>query len=207
MKIRSMLPVLGLLFTLQAFGEDVLPATITDVAVMHGRDDGRYDVFCVNGNREVVTDLDIRLNNVCPNLKESKPTGILSLQKRSDGDYDVVCRNLRKLVATEEEILEGTVCAPATPKYYLETGVYKAVEGYMSYYDQDASSQLEGDRLISVSLKARSSGWTCVLDCQENRCRGRSSMNAECGRSVLEVLEPTKYKFNTGAGLATFKKQ
>jgi hypothetical protein len=200
-----LIPFLSMLFTLSAFA-DWESKTISEVAVMHARDDGKYDIFCTNGTREMVTDLDLRLNNVCPNLKSSKPTNILSLQKRADGDFDVVCRSLKKLVATEAQIIEGSVCGNNPPRVILEDGIYKVIEGYQSYYDQTITTKMEGEILKGLTLKAQQSGWTCELACEGLTCKGVRG-DANCPSSVLDVLGPKQYRYRGNLPEAIFEKQ
>lgn len=180
---------------------EFIPVALKDTVVMQLREDGNYDVVCANGNREVVTDLDLRLKNVCPNLKSSTPTEILSLQRRNDGNFDIVCRDFRKIVATEEEIFDQNVCSK--PQIKLEGGRYYASEGYTSYYDQTISPTYEKSRLVGVHL-AVDNGWTCDLACVDGICQ--DSGNCLSPRR-LEVLSNTSYRFfSDGRNEAVFTK-
>jgi hypothetical protein len=180
-------------------------ASIPDVAVMSGRDDGRYDVYCKNGNHEVVSDLDISLNNVCPNRTSSEPTLILSMQRREDGSFDIVCRDLKKIVATEAEILQGGVCDPEAPKLALEPGFYKVVSGHMSYYSHTVTTTQENGSLKEVQLRLEN-GWNCRMSCEGATCKGISG-SSTCTGYTLQVLSPVKYQFSGSPGVGIFEKQ
>ncbi len=205
MKIGFLLALCTLTIT-TARAEEFVPAAIADVAVMNGRDDGKYDVYCTNGNREVVTDLDLRLNNVCPNLKSSKPTGILSLQKRADGQFDVVCRDFKKIVATEAQVMEGNLCAPAAPKILLEEGIYKVISGYNNYYNQQIKPIIEGTVMTGVDLNVKETNWSCRFECKEALCQGKTN-NSTCLASKIEVLGPKQYRYRSSYPEAIFAKQ
>lgn len=197
------LSFLSFLFAAVATVEASPLAAIPDVAVMNGRDDGKYDVFCKNGNRELVTDLDLRLNNVCPNLRESKRTNILSLQRREDGMFDVVCRDLKKYIAAEAEIMMGTVC-DTKPRITLENGLYKVTSGHMSYYPQNITTDHEGDlKSVQVNLD---NGWNCFMGCSGAVCKGTKG-SSTCATYTLEVQDPKKYRFSDGRDTGIFEKQ
>jgi hypothetical protein len=204
MKKRLMFTLFVMCFGLVEFAEANPTAAIPDVAVMSGRDDGKYDVFCKNGNRELITDLDLRLNNVCPNLRESKRTNILSLQRREDGKFDVVCRDLRKLVSEESEIKMGTACDPRVPRISLEDGYYKPTSGHMSYYPHTITTTHDGD-LKSLLIRIEN-GWNCKMDCAGAVCKGVSG-SSSCGKYILEVQAPKKYRFTDKVDTAIFEKQ
>lgn len=212
MKLKHgfLMAVLSMGAVASAVAEEFLPVTVNEIAVMNGRDDGKYDIFCTNGNREIVTDLDIRLNNVCPNLKSSKPTNILSLQKRSDGKFDIVCRDLRKLIATETELLKGDVCGatpPPPPKLVIEAGNYKVVSGYQNYYPHVTAPVVNNGVMTSIDVSIRENGWKCRFECQETRCQGRTG-GSSCTSYKIEVLSNTQYSFATSnSDRAVFGKQ
>ncbi len=191
-----------LVVSVTASAGDFELSSFRDVAVMHGRDDGRYDVFCVNGNREIVTDLDLHLNNVCPNETSSAPTNILSLQRRSDGQYDVVCRDLKKLVATEAEVLNGGVCNPSVPSVILQSGNFHPISGHTSYYPQIAKAVMDGSKLKEIQLSVKESGWSCQFACTGVSCKGKDS----CSGYSLEVLSPTQYRYMGSSAEAVFER-
>lgn len=85
---------------------------IDDVMTMQVREDGRYDVICEDGSREIVTDADIRANDACPNSSNNEPTHIVSVQRRADGLFAVICDDLSHLTVTGAELVSGDVCAP-----------------------------------------------------------------------------------------------
>jgi hypothetical protein len=184
--MRSFILLVALLISTQSMAQETI-MSFGDIAVMQQNPDGTYDVICTNGNREVVSDLDLELGNVCPNKKSTQPTYILSLQKRADGSFDVVCRDLKRLVATEKEIFSGKVCAPLL---VIEDGNYEDSSGY--YCPQKLNAQMTGSSLTAViiTLGGGCSG-TIDMSCANNLCKGTFG-------SIQYTLKPltlTSYEF------------
>lgn len=203
-RLSSVLPILAAIFIMEsgkANAATIQPMSVSDIGVMQLNEDGTYSVVCLNGNRETVTDLDIRLNNVCPNRTESEPTAILSLQKREDGNFDVVCRDFTKKVATAEEILAGGVCVPPEPKIELENGDYTVTSGYMSYCPQTIDAHHENGNLTSLRVYFTN---PCAAD-REMTCSAGVCMAHDY---KIEVLSRDSYRFSeaNGGNPGVFKK-
>ena len=193
--------IITLLLILPTLGwAQMKPLAITDIGVMQLNSDGTYSVVCMNGNRETVTDLDLKLGNVCPNQTESEPSNILSMQRRDDGDFDVVCRDFSNLVATAEEIMNGDVCGPQEPEYWLEDGAYTVESGYTGYCDQRIRANYEDNVLTSLRVDFTSP------------CSAHRNMTCENGvckadRYTIRVMENSKYRFDNGSDKAVFKRK
>jgi hypothetical protein len=182
--------------------------TVGDIAVMQQNADGSYMVVCANGNREIDRDLDIKLNNVCPNQKSTTPTHILSLQRRADGSFDVVCNDLTKLVATTAEVVAGTVCEKKAPppSSVLNNGVYKAVSGDTNYCPHQITTHMNGTTLTGVTINfINPCNAVSETTCQGNLCSGTLDGSA----TTLQVVDTTHYVFqyHNGDGEATFQYQ
>jgi hypothetical protein len=171
--------------------------SLKEVAIIHDRGDGTYDVVCKDGSKETVKDLDIKLNNLCPNATKSEPTGILSLQYREDGQFNVVCRDLSRVVASEEQILKGEVCqsAPATD-IILQDGTYKATRGHTSFYDQPLKATASGGKLLKVNINL-ANGASVTMDCAGKICKGRWSFG---GYVQIRVENTKSYTYWTDDG-------
>ncbi|MGE0763299.1 MAG: hypothetical protein AB7N80_08475 [Bdellovibrionales bacterium] len=178
--------------------------SIDEVAVMQQKADGTYDVVCTNGNRETVTDLDLELNNVCPNKKTSKPSGILSLQRRADGDFDVVCRDLKKMIASTADLLAGQVCTSVAPPVVLEDGEYTDNARY--FCDQRIKTAYNNSVLSNVSVTFINCGGGVEMTCKDNFCEGTTSSNY---KFTLKVLNSKSYELVrvNDAKKATFVKK
>lgn len=194
--------LLAALFSSSAFASNLVSLSVGDIAVAQVEEDGTYTVICKNGNRENVTDLDIKIGNVCPNLTESEPTEILSLQFRDDGAFDVVCRDMTKKVATAEEIMAGGVCAPIVPPLLIEDGSYTVQSGYMSWCPQRVQANYDNDGVLTsmdvsyLSPCGSSESYTC------------SGKVCTTSRYMLTILTPTSYEFanDDGSEAGVFQK-
>ncbi|HAG90587.1 MAG TPA: hypothetical protein DCL41_01875, partial [Bdellovibrionales bacterium] len=91
-----------------AFGT-TSPLSLGDTASVHLDPDGGYIAYCKNGDIEHISDMDLKLDNMCPRLEKIDSLGILSIQMREDGNFDVLCQDLSKATVTREEILSGKV--------------------------------------------------------------------------------------------------
>lgn len=80
------------------------------VSVQH-RDDKNFDVVCKNRKSEVVSDLDLKLDNVCPRKVDLSRFAVTAIDYRADGDFNVICQNHELKVASRKQILTGTLCA------------------------------------------------------------------------------------------------
>ncbi len=72
-----------------------------------------YSVLCANGTKEIVTTIDLQLNNVCPHKNIVTLGKILSMQRREDGRFDVICRQNPTSVSvfSAQQIRDGVACA------------------------------------------------------------------------------------------------
>jgi hypothetical protein len=164
---------------------------VGDVAVAQQNQDGTYDVICKNGNREKVTDLDLSLDNVCPNKTSSEPTNILSLQLREDGNFDVVCKDMRKVVAPPQDIIDGKVCLILAPAVGLESGHY--VASNENYYDHTVTAKTnDKGELASLDLVFENGyGTVRVFTCEATECASTDGYS-------LTVTGATAYRFHNG---------
>ncbi len=185
--------ILTVLFSTGALCTEITPSKIPDIAVMQQNQDGTYSVVCTNGNREQVSDLDIKLGNVCPNESTTTPTEILSLQQREDGDFDVVCKDFRKIVATSQEIMDGNVCTTQQPTIVLENGYYRVSSGY-GFCDQKIQARHEQNQLVSLTVSFVN-GCSAYRDmtCSQGLCKSTDGYS-------IEVIQPTRYKFTGSSG-------
>lgn len=175
---------------------------LSKVASMQKRQDGRYNVICKTGNFEVVTDLDITLNNVCPHLTSTESLEIIAMQMRDDGKFDVMCSDYSRYVASREEILMGQVCR--TKRVQLEDGEYKAIKGHTSYYDQTIRTQHDKRGVLThVKITLKANKWNASLQCEDNVCIGKSSSGR---KTTIEVLDKIRYKYIGSSNAAIFTK-
>lgn len=217
--MKLVLSALFVLFSIPAFAK-IQVFAIGDIAVLQQAEDGSYDVVCTNGNREKVTDLDLRLGNVCPHQKSSTPTEILSLQLRDDGSFNVVCKDLSRKIATPEEIMKGDVCMAPTPTptpnptptpppqtdVVLEDGYYKPAPGNPgSYYDQEVKATHVDGALTALSIKYTGSGITANYAC--TKTGADTVCKSSDGYYTVTIIDSKSYKFSNGYDVATFTKQ
>jgi hypothetical protein len=160
-----------------------------DIAVMQQNPDGTYNVVCKNGNREKITDLDLSLNNVCPNKTSSEPSNILSLQLRDDGKFDVVCKDLHRVVATPEDVVAGKVCAAVAPKVSLESGKYGASNP--DYFDHTVTAKAnDNGELASLDIVFENGyGTVRTFTCKAAECASADGYS-------LTVTGTTTYRFH-----------
>lgn len=77
---------------------------------------GKYLVLCENNEQELVTQLDLDLNNVCPRIKEAKPSNIKFAFNLGGEVFQVVCIDDTSKLASIEQIKNKEVCkAVVTP--------------------------------------------------------------------------------------------
>lgn len=188
-----------------AYANDYRAESLAEVAVAQENADGTYDLVCTNGNRETVSAVDLRLGNVCPNDKNSRATGVLSLQKRSDGDFDVTCRDLSKIVATTEQILRNEVCAnqepEPQPEIVIEDGVYSS---------RGASScTIRGIYTggLLTGLHASFPGTTSDMTCSNLVCTGRFSGYPQLYTFKILSKRSFEYSYDNGSGRLIFQKE
>ncbi len=170
---------------------DIAVLSMNEVAVMQLRSDSQYDVICRNGNREVVSDLDIKYNNLCPHATTSTPTEILSLQYRTDGMFDVICRDGSREIVSSADVLSGKVCHKGPKPSFLRNGHYKSASGYR-WTDQDIT--VEGNPATGatkIKVDPPAVNWTAYLECTTGTCRGTAGGH----RFVLQILTETSYRF------------
>jgi hypothetical protein len=73
--------------------------------------DGTYQAICTNQSFETLTDLDLRLGNMCPQMTDTSSLQILSVQSRGDGLYNVICAdNSFRAGISREKIMTGEAC-------------------------------------------------------------------------------------------------
>ncbi|PWU18029.1 MAG: hypothetical protein C5B49_07790 [Bdellovibrio sp.] len=174
---------------------------LPDVAVAQQSSDGTYDVVCTDGHREKVTDVDLRLNNVCPNNSNSVVSGVLSLQKRSDGQFDVVCRDLTKLVATTDQILQNKVCAQSVPAVVIEDGVYTA----SGKLDCTIRASYTGTQL--TGLHAEFTGTSSDMTCAQNVCTGKFVGYPQTYTFKILDRKSFEYSYDNGQGRVVYTKK
>jgi hypothetical protein len=80
------------------------------------RDDGRYDVICKNGGKEVANSVQLMLGSICP-AGAIKTASFLSIQVTQDGKYSVICHDKDQShhVVTSDDIANGRVCMTQAP--------------------------------------------------------------------------------------------
>ena len=61
------------------------------VSMQRTSNPGEYSAQCASGSTEIVTEWDIKNNNICPHISIPQPSGIVSMQRRGDGRFDVLC--------------------------------------------------------------------------------------------------------------------
>ncbi len=198
---RFMIPLAFAFVTLgTVWAAPSLPPTVDEIATFQQRDDGKYDVVCKSGEREVATDLDLQLNNVCPHKSTGKPSNILSVQKRDDGQFDVVCTDQSKKVATAQQIIDGSVCVsnpPTPPKSVIEAGYYEAVSGYTSWCPQQVTPKMTGDTLTGLSIQhVGGCSVTSEYTCSGNVCNGSVSSY----KYRVTIQDSKHYEFASGDG-------
>jgi len=205
MKIKKLLLVAGLCVVTPLALAQASILDIGDIAALQANGDGSYDAVCKDGTRETVTDLDIKLNNVCPNLTETASLGVLSLQMREDGLFNVVCTDLTLKTGSREEILAGEVCEAPVPTIVLENGSYTVIEGNRDYYDQDVEATYENGVLTNLYISAGS--FYVNMECVDNQCEGTSSSGS---KRYAQALENNLYKYwkdSSSGNWAIFQKQ
>ncbi len=173
---------------------------LPDVAVAQLNENGTYGVVCTNGNREQVTDVDIRLGNVCPNDRSSEVTGILSLQRRSDGNFDVVCKDLTKLVASPEDIIAGSIClGQASRPFRVDDGLYERDPYSVSCLIEPKYS--EGKL---VGLRARLDWSFAEMTCTGRICQGRFQLYPQLYQIKFLDHQTFEMSYGNGRGLARY---
>lgn len=195
--MNKLISLLMILSPLWANGSD---RSVSDAAVISLTSYGEYQVYCKDGSEEIVTSLDIKLDNVCPKLTSISDYEILSVHKNTDGTFDVVCKNLSKHTASKEELMEGTVCEKTpnpipSPQYSLKEETYYPVssESYFcdSYYIADTVYDTSSN-LKSFTLGCTNSdswGFTC----NSGHC------NATGGRTIdLTSGVNDEFEYQTG---------
>lgn len=86
------------------------PQLSDEVISVRARPDGTYEIVCRDRSFELASELDLKLDNLCPKLVDLTETGIKNLQHRSDGRFDVVCDNSSAHIASRHEVLAGQLC-------------------------------------------------------------------------------------------------
>ena len=87
------------------------------VSMQRTNNPDEYSVLCANGNKEIVTTIDLQLNNVCPHKNIETLGNILSMQRREDGRFDVICRQTPTSISiySAQQIRDGVACADPKP--------------------------------------------------------------------------------------------
>jgi hypothetical protein len=90
------------LSTFSAIAGEVHTQTVSDAASMIQRADGKYDVVCKNGTREIATAEQIQKNDVCVRPVVSNIEAVFN---RPQGDFFVLCKNYSWETGTADNIL------------------------------------------------------------------------------------------------------
>ena len=196
-RVLSFLAFSGIIAGHTLSAADLKPMTLDNIASIQKNEDMTYSVICQNDSRETVTNVDLKLDNVCPKLIETGDLGILSIQKNADGSFQVVCTDKTVKTADKEEILEGNVCAPSedngqneNPVYLLSEGTYRANPNPHSFCEQQIRPHSIDGILTTLDLQFCSNSWF-TLTCSENYCSGKHPNWPNNGFDVIPTAENT----------------
>jgi hypothetical protein len=153
---------------------------------MQVRSDGRYDVVCSDGAREIVTATDLHANNLCPNSTNHTPSEIQSIIRNADGTFSVICKNSSHVTVSEAEILGGKVCTGTFPGM-LKSGVYSP-GSYSTFCDQKITV-LDSSHLTLKYLGG------CADITHEFECK-----NGLCGNGQVKILNDHSYVWEPAEG-------
>ncbi len=84
--------------------------SVSDVKSMTLRADGKYDVVCENGTKEVVTARQISDDEVCGGAAPVPGPEVSAVYSRPEGGFFVLCKNKTWEIATAQMIQHGKVC-------------------------------------------------------------------------------------------------
>lgn len=175
--------------------------SVSDIGSMTRDQDGNFEVTCADGSTEYVSELDIKLNNVCPKIETANRSRIKSATKRADGLFDVTCVDGAVLIADATQIIAGGLCPFMG---VIEDGRYRAVSGHTSYYDQDLEVVYANGVMTGVNIKL-DNGYHAELTCNGMDCTGKGSNGDD---DQVRIIDTTHYEFfSSGVGYwATFEK-
>ncbi|MCB0377729.1 MAG: hypothetical protein KDD33_04490 [Bdellovibrionales bacterium] len=188
-------------FLLQPALADFSSLSINDAAVITLLADGSYQVNCKDGSIESASDLDIKLDNICPKLTSVPAYDILSVQKREDGMFDVVCKDLSKHIASQEDLMAGKVCSEHPPQFSLQEGIYLPLSTDSYFCDDYQVSEVESN----ASGEVVSFNYHCTTDspwpftCQQGQC------NEKGGSRSIQLTEGIDDQFEYQTGGLTSK--
>ncbi len=107
------------------------PQSIRDILSMHNRADGKYDVLCMDGTRQTITQTQLQSDNVCGTSADM--SFIESMQTIDDRIY-VICQDLTfEAYVDYESIITGKTCS------------YRTLE----LLGEGSSSRINGDRTLA----------------------------------------------------------
>lgn len=196
--LKTMVPLFAFgLFLTSAEGAGIL--SLDDIASVQRNPDGTYAVICRDLSEERVTDMDLKVNNVCPHSTQIDSLLILSVQKREDGNFDVVCRDLTRKVAARDEIMNGKVCTqpiqPPNSKYDLAEGLYlpESTDTFFCENYTLSNRHSSGGQIQSFSLTCPN-GTTFRFTCAIDQCK-----EAEGRVIVMSPNVKNRFSYTSGA--------
>lgn len=95
--------------------------SISDVSSIVARPDGRYDVTCKDGSKEVASMEQIRLGVVCGGGAVQHPE-IEAIFAKSGGEFYVLCKSGNWETKTAADIEQGNVCSGGATNPDLPSG-------------------------------------------------------------------------------------
>lgn len=157
---------------LSSMGFAVDTFSVGKIQKISARVDGNYNISCENALQEVATDLDIRLNNVCPVVSSVPSLNFQSVEGIGEGTFAVVCTDGSHKVVTKEQMTSGEVCPPLPESYSVVAGNYapKTRDRYFcKRYNVNQVVTDENQQIKSFGLKCRFAGnWNFL--CEKGRC-------------------------------------
>ena len=169
------------------------------VSMQRTSNPGEYSAQCASGSTEIVTEWDIKNNNLCPHISIPQPSGIVSMQRRGDGRFDVLCAAdiANSRVISAEDIVAGKACGNVAPGPNLKfKSISVGFDHVCALYADSVKCWGDNDfgKTIVPALNkptqvSAGGNNTCALDADGVKCWGGD----DAGQTIVPVLnKPTQ---------------
>lgn len=86
-------------------------AGLEEILTMQNWSSSGYHAICADGSKELLNNIDIKLNNACPKGDTNAANNILVMHQLVSGKFDVTCVDMSRFEVSLEEIINSRVCA------------------------------------------------------------------------------------------------